>query len=105
MNHFIVFDSNLSSYYMHYDSYYHSVLNKGYQVYVIALDIPEAEIRRRVTGRDRADKAEVLTQLTDQLIAQHKAMDKLHPNFTVTADADTAALLNNLRTFVAEAST
>jgi predicted kinase len=105
MNHFIVFDSNLSSYYMHDDSYYHSVLNKGYQVYVIALDIPEAEIRRRVTGRDRADKAEVLTQLTDQLIAQHKAMDKLHPNFTVTADADTAALLNNLRTFVAEAST
>lgn len=99
-NHFIIFDSNLSSYYMHDNSYYHSVRKHGYRVYIIALNIPEVEIRRRIEGRSRADKAEVLSQLPDQLNAQHKAMDMLHPNFTISTDTDSSELLSELQTFV-----
>lgn len=99
-NHFIVFDSNLSSYYMHDDSYYHTVLNHGFKVYVVALDIPETELIRRIQGRERHDKDEVLQQIPDQLVAQHKAMDNLHPNFTVTAASEIDELLSHLHTFV-----
>src|SRR5581483_5701168 len=38
-NNFIVFDSNLSSYYMHSDSYYHSVKRLGFRIYIISLDL------------------------------------------------------------------
>lgn len=102
-NHFIIFDSNLSSYYMHDDSYYHTVLNHGFKVYVVALDIPEDELIRRIKGRDRADRDELLTQIPDQLVAQHKAMAELRPNFTITADSDIDELVADLRTYVAAA--
>jgi adenylate kinase family enzyme len=101
-NHFVVFDSNLSSYYMHEDSYFHTVLNHGFKVYVIALDIPENELVRRIKGRDRADRDELLTQLPDQLVAQHKAMAELHPNFTITVDSEIDELIADLRAFVAK---
>ena len=96
-NNFIVFDSNLSSYYMHSDSYYHSVKRLGFRIYIISLDLAEDELVKRVNRRPRKDRAQILDQLPDQIIAQRNATKNLHPNYRIRADSNYTDLVEALR--------
>lgn len=101
-NQFVVFDSSMSSYYMHEDSYYNVARREGYRIFIIAVDVPKNELMRRIKGRQRHDTQEVLSLLPMQLEAQKKATEELHPNFTVTLGTDYQEVVEAMREFLVQ---
>lgn len=101
-NQFVVFDSSMSNYYMHQDSYYNVARREGYKIFIIAIDVPKYELERRIKNRQRHDIQEVLSLLPAQLEAQKKAIKELHPNFTVTPDTDYQEVVDAMRQFLAQ---
>jgi predicted kinase len=101
-NGFIVFDSNLSSYYMHEDSYSNTAVKLGYMRYVIALDLSEEELVKRIRKRERSDTEDVLSLLPEQLIAQHKAMLVLRPDYVIEIQSNYDELIGVLQVAASE---
>jgi predicted kinase len=100
-NQFIVFDSNMSAYYMHKDSYYNVALELGYRTFIITIDLPKKLLEERMRTRNRYDTEEVLELLPTQLQAQKEAIDHLKPDFTVREDTDYGMVIEALRIFEA----
>jgi guanylate kinase len=99
-NGFIVFDSSMSNYYNHEDSYYKTAIHLGYSTFIIAIDLSKEELESRVRDRGRYDTNEVLKLLPDQLESQHKAMAVLNPNYVLSKNSNIDSLLANLRDFI-----
>lgn len=100
LNHFIVFDSNLSAYYMHADSYLSSTKRAGIPVYIIGIDLPKSTLVERIKSRQRHDTAAILDELDDQLHNQALAFEDVVPDFIVTKDSGIDALLDSIATAV-----
>ncbi|HEV7454326.1 MAG TPA: AAA family ATPase [Candidatus Saccharimonadales bacterium] len=96
-NHFVVFDNDISHYYMHADSYWKVAERENVPVFVIEIDLPRQTLETRIKQRGRHDTDIVLGLLDNQVAKRAVARQDIAADFKVTTDNDLPQLLEALR--------
>jgi predicted kinase len=96
-NHFVVFDNDISHYYMHADSYWQVAERQSVPVFVIEIDLPRHALETRIKQRARHDTEAVLSLLDNQIAKRAIARQNIAADFIVTSDDDLPQLLEALR--------
>ena len=93
-NRFIVYDNNISSYYMHDDSYLNVAKKSDIPQFIIGINLTEELLVQRIEARGLP----LMNPLAEQLRHQRLAEDKLEPDFVITDPADSGLAIGALKT-------